>query len=181
MTSNGNYDTHKRRTVLGHGFRRDLSALRSFGAETVCQSRDARPPRGRACPHRSSETMSAFTITSTSASSAVSSVRAARRRALGARGIGTGEKGGVAAKGRRAAVFCCAASLVKDDGRPVIIIDNYDSFTYNLSQVRARARKEEIVPPSSSRAPATLPHPPEPYGDPSDLLSTSDLARLDRR
>ena len=124
--------------------------------------------------------MSAFTITSTSASSAASSFRAARRRALGARGVGMGETGGVAAKGHRAAVFC-AASLVKDDGRPVIIIDNYDSFTYNLSQVRARARKEEIVPPSSSRAPATLPHPPEPYGDPSDLLSTSDLARLDRR
>ena len=78
-------------------------------------------------------------------------------------------------------MFCCAASLVKDDGRPVIIIDNYDSFTYNLSQVRARARKEPIVPPSSSRAPATLPPPPEPYGDPIDPLSTSDLARLDRR
>ena len=72
-----------------------------------------------------------------------------------------GETGGVAAKGRRAAVFC-AASLVKDDGRPVVIIDNYDSFTYNLSQVRARARKEQIVPPSSSRAPATLPHPRNP-------------------
>ena len=140
----------------------------------------ALPAAARALTGRSSETMSAFTITSTSvASSAASSVRAARRRALGARGVGMG--GGVAAKGRRAAVFCCAASLVKDDGRPVIIIDNYDSFTYNLSQVRALATKEPIVPPSSSRAPATLPHPPEPYGDPSDLLSTSDLARLDRR
>jgi hypothetical protein len=109
--------------------------------------------------------MSAFTIVA--GVSAASSVRGARREALGGRGVVAANNGGAAKKSKgkgRGLALVTRASLVKDDGRPVIIIDNYDSFTYNLSQVRTHPRvSNSTTTVASSGALPVHPIIPEPY------------------
>ena len=117
-----------------------------------------------ACALVGPSTMSAFTIVA--GVSAASSVRGARREALGGRGVVAAINGGAAKNSRkgRGLALVTRASLVKDDGRPVIIIDNYDSFTYNLSQVRTHPRvSNSTTTVASSGALPVHPIIPEPY------------------
>ena len=124
-----------------------------------------------ACALVGPSTMSAFTIVA--GVSAASSVRGARREALGGRGVVAAINGGAAKNSRkgRGLALVARASLVKDDGRPVIIIDNYDSFTYNLSQVRIIHASG--TPPRRSHRPAHVPSTPS-YPNPTSLYPLPD-------
>jgi len=94
--------------------------------------------------------MSAFaiagTVGTTAAASAGVSARVARRGVAAARGP-VGSRA-AATRGARAVAGAAAAD------RPVIIIDNYDSFTYNLSQVRD-APGHPSAHPRAERAPSS--------------------------
>ena len=125
-----------------------------------------------ACALVGPSTMSAFTIVA--GVSAASSVRGARREALGGRGVVAANNGGAAKKSKgkgRGLALVTRASLVKDDGRPVIIIDNYDSFTYNLSQVCIIHASG--TPPPRSHRPAHVPSTPS-YPNPTSLYPLPD-------
>ena len=84
--------------------------------------------------------MASFTIAVASVSGSARAPRtAARAHRVAASRVPAGSLGrgsGVAA--RRAA----AAAAATD--RPVVLIDNYDSFTFNLSQVRSRRRRTRL-------------------------------------
>ena len=136
----------------------------SFGCRRCLPAQNARAFLA-ACALVGPSTMSAFTIVA--GVSAASSVRGARREALGGRGVVAAINGGAAKKSKgkgRGLALVTRASLVKDDGRPVIIIDNYDSFTYNLSQVRTHPRvSNSTTTVASSGALPVHPIIPEPY------------------
>lgn len=114
--------------------------------------------------------MSAFAIagtvgtTAAASASAGVSARVARRGVAAARGP-VGSRA-AATRGARAVAAAAAAD------RPVIIIDNYDSFTYNLSQVRAAPDhppphpRAERAPPSPERAAPGGPLRPVPLSTP---------------
>ena len=105
--------------------------------------------------------MASFTIAVASVSGSATAPRtAARAHRVAASRVPAGSLGrgsGVAA--RRAA----AAAAATD--RPVVLIDNYDSFTYNLSQVRRRVTRASGRLPfrrdeeARARASLVVPHP----------------------
>jgi len=81
--------------------------------------------------------MASFTIAVASVSGSATAPRtAARAHRVAASRVPAGSLGrGTGVAARRAA----AAAAATD--RPVVLIDNYDSFTFNLSQVRSRRRR----------------------------------------